>query len=246
MDSPEQAQLLPIGGTLAEVRQRKLEQTQLLLGGTIGIDDTAWQQLSRLPGWTRAHVATHLARNADGFRRCVAGLREGRRVLMYDSDAERERAIEQGSVRTGLELQIDLDTSAGALNAELNHLADLDLDQTIELRGGLRLQLGLVPVARLNEIVLHHIDLDCGYGIASVPDDVAEWLLQWHVMRLSGRADVPAIDVAAGSGFTGRIGASGNPTRVAGSDRVLLGWLTGRGSATGLTGAEDLALPLLA
>ena len=43
--------------------------TQRLLGDTISVSDADWNAPSRLPEWTRGHVATHLARQADGLTR---------------------------------------------------------------------------------------------------------------------------------------------------------------------------------
>ena len=51
---------LPVSATAAQLRSRKRDATQQLLGDTIAIHDDQWQLPSGLPGWTRAHVATHL------------------------------------------------------------------------------------------------------------------------------------------------------------------------------------------
>mgnify|MGYP003622708592 CR=1 FL=1 len=50
---------------LETLRKRVQEATQRLLGDTIGISDDDWNGPSGLPGWSRAHVAAHLAANAD-------------------------------------------------------------------------------------------------------------------------------------------------------------------------------------
>ena len=91
--------------------------TQRLLGDTIAVDDQAWREPSRLPGWTRGHVATHIARHADGIVRLTEWARCGERLDMYVSAEQREADIEDGAVRSGLDLQIDLDTTAGRLGA---------------------------------------------------------------------------------------------------------------------------------
>ena len=45
--------------------------TPRLLGDTILVADEQWRAPSRLPDWTRGHVATHIARHADGLYRCI-------------------------------------------------------------------------------------------------------------------------------------------------------------------------------
>ena len=54
-------------GLSADIEQA----TARLLTAARGIEDVTAP--SRLPGWTRAHVVTHLARNADGSHTVTAG-----------------------------------------------------------------------------------------------------------------------------------------------------------------------------
>ena len=85
---------------------------------------------------------------------------------MYASPEQRAAEIEAGAGRTGLELQIDLDTSAGRLDQAFEALDEADAwDAVVELRGGLQVPARLLPLARLLEVVIHHVDLDIGYEI---------------------------------------------------------------------------------
>src|SRR5205807_199393 len=52
---------------------------------------------SLLPGWTRAHVLTHIARNADGTRNLLLSVRSGHLVRMYASSATRAADIDAGA-----------------------------------------------------------------------------------------------------------------------------------------------------
>lgn len=230
---------LPVSATTAQLRSRKRDATQQLLGDTIAIPEDQWQLPSGLPGWTRAHVATHLARNADGLRRVVHGLLTHSPAQMYPSPEQRDRDLEQGSMRGALELQIDLDTSAGELNTVFGYLEESGSTEEVDLVPGLRLPAHHLPVARFNEVVLHHMDLDCGFTPTDVDADIARWLLEWNCLRLAGRDDYPALEVASTSGVRARVGGSGEAVEVRGSDAVLLGWLTGRGGSEGVLGAPD-------
>ncbi len=71
-------ELLPDQQSIIGLRLRKREATQALLGDTIRLGDDQWQEPSDLPGWTRAHVATHIARNAEAFVAAVEALLAGR------------------------------------------------------------------------------------------------------------------------------------------------------------------------
>lgn len=213
---------------LAALRQGNLEANQALLGNTISIPDQAWQQLSALPGWTRAHVATHLARGAEALRGVIRAVVQGTPTALYDSEAERFEAIERGSERDALELQIDLDTTASRLAQEMALLDDLDPAMPIELDAGRLVRLDLLPLARLNEIILHHLDLCWDYDIGKVEPQVAEWLLAWNAYWIAEREGYPPIELIADSGFQARIGSAAPPARISGPDNVMLGWLTGR------------------
>lgn len=224
------------------VRRWELEATQRLLGDTIGIADPQWRGPSLLPGWSRAHVATHVARNADGLRSLTVAAEEGRPAIMYASDEERFAAIERGAERTGLELQIDLDTSAGALTTSWDRVTDWSLRVPLF---GREVPLSALPLVRLHEVVLHHIDLDCGFSAGQVDPEPARWLLEWALDRLGEQVGLPSLRLQSASGLAGTLGA-GEPERtVRGSDARLWAWVTGRATADTVNGADGIELPMM-
>lgn len=221
--------------------------TQRLLGDTIAVADEHWRAPSRLQGWTRAHVATHLARQADALTRLVEGARAGRTEPMYSTPDQREWEIDEGAGRTGLELQIDLDTSAGALAEAFESVEHEDAwNESVELRGGLQAPVRFLPLARLGEVVLHHVDLDVGFEVDDIDASTAGWLLEWSAFRLQARDDFPAVRLVTDAGsslLVGNAQQTGEATEVRGGSADLLGWLTGRSSGTRLQGASGLQLP---
>ena len=230
-------------GQVEALRTLMITATQRLLGDTIAVTDDQWRAASRLPGWTRGHVATHLARQADALVRLIDGARSGRTVPMYASATQREEEIEAGAGRTGLELQIDLDTSAGTLSDTFEAVAqEAAWEAVVELRGGDRAPLRLLPLARLAEVVLHHVDLDIGMDVEDIDEPTAQWLLEWLVFRLASRQDFPKLNLISETGESHAVGNAGEPTEVHGRSSELLGWLTGRSPGTTLSGAEGVTL----
>jgi len=213
---------------LSALRARRQEVTQALLGDTIGLTDEQWGAPSRLPGWTRAHIASHVARNADGLSRVVRQLHDGQPTGLYPDSATARTDIERGSERGALELQIDLDSSAERLHRAFSQLLKMRRDQLVPLTPSLTVRLDAIPVVRMNEVVLHHIDLDVGFSWGDVGDDVAAWLLEYNIGRVGRNSAYPAIRLVSDSGVTGLIGGPGHPRVVDGPDHLLLGWLTGR------------------
>jgi maleylpyruvate isomerase len=86
-------------------------------------DDEA-RQPSRLPGWTRGHVMTHLARNADGLRNLAEGALAHEERVMYPGGAEQRAAdIDAGAARPVDELRDDLAQAHATLVETWTHLS---------------------------------------------------------------------------------------------------------------------------
>ena len=218
--------------------------TQRLLGDTILVNDEQWRAPSRLPDWTRGHVATHIARHADALVRLTQWARSGERQDMYPSPEYRANEIEAGAGRSGLDLQIDLDSSAGGLNSAFEELDAADAwDAVVEMRGGIKVPARLLPLARLLEVVIHHVDLDIGYEIVDIDTQTAEWLLEWCAFRFRDREDFPKLELTSDSGLTATVGTVGEPVAVSGSSVGLVGWLLSRTDGSAITGAGGLQLP---
>src|SRR4051794_4551344 len=95
------------------------EQTGLVLRTARTLDDAAAAGPSLCPGWTRGHVLTHLARNADGLLNVAHSAVTGVLVPMYESAEARNADIEAGAGRSARELADDLERSARRLAEEL-------------------------------------------------------------------------------------------------------------------------------
>ena len=72
---------------------------------------------SLLPGWTRGHLLTHIARNADSFVRVLDAARRGAVAAQYEGGVEGRNAdIEAGSTRDWDSLVADVRSSAWRLD----------------------------------------------------------------------------------------------------------------------------------
>src|ERR671912_1751085 len=87
--------------------------TALLLHTTRGLDDP--RSVSLCEGWTRGHVLTHVARNADGLAALIRSAVEGTGETMYASEETRDADIEAGADRSPAELVEDVEQSAAVL-----------------------------------------------------------------------------------------------------------------------------------
>src|ERR1700685_941812 len=100
------------------------DATQRLLGTARVLAEPDLRAPSLLPGWTRAHVLAHLARNADAMRNLLVGARSGTDRPAYASAAARVADIEAGALRKPADLLADLADSAMALRAVARQLPE--------------------------------------------------------------------------------------------------------------------------
>ncbi|MGA5295368.1 maleylpyruvate isomerase family mycothiol-dependent enzyme [Streptomyces koyangensis] len=219
------------------------EATARLLTVAGTLDDAALAEPSRLPGWTRGHVLSHLARNADALLNVVAGR------PMYASAEARDADIEAGATLPAEALAEEVRLSAARLAAAL--AGPGDWERVVELRNGVTDRLARVPFRRLVEVELHQVDLGAGRELEDLPAEFTDAENAFLADRFTGHPDVPPLLLRpAGSPAltTGRAAAPGEePLTVTGTPADLLGWLAGRRAPDGLKtdGGPLPALPPL-
>jgi maleylpyruvate isomerase len=199
-------------GLLADLTDRLLDDVR-------SMDDDAVRAPSTNPGWTRGHVLTHLARNADGLCKLLGWARTGEKTPMYASREVRDADIEAGAGRSASEQEADLESSSERL---LAGLAALPVDRRhvmVRSGGGEEVPAHDVVWFRIREVAYHHVDLRTGVRFADLPDPVIARGLPEAVQR---------------------VGLDPVERGVRGSDADLLGWLTGRESGERLDAGGPL------
>jgi maleylpyruvate isomerase len=195
---------------------------------------------SLLPGWTRGHVLTHLARQADAMTNLLTWARTGVETPGYASPQARVDGIEAGAGRPLAE-QIEDIRSAH------ERLADAAAAMTGEawtfVIPGRNQPAAALPWVRLREVEVHHVDLAAGYGPQDWSDGFALRLLREIV---AGAApDAPALVLRPfGIEHPLTVGAvtDAAPT-VGGPTRAIAAWLAGRADGAELTVSPDGELP---
>jgi maleylpyruvate isomerase len=154
----------------------------LVAGAVRGLTDADARSASLLPGWSRGHVLTHLARNADGQRRMVEGVLRHVVLDQYPGgDEQRAADIEAGAHRPVVELVADLHDSQEALVGAWSLVPDDAWDRLTRARAGTRpVRDGVM--SRWRELLVHLVDLDVGVRPNQLPTDYltrdADWLEQ--------------------------------------------------------------------
>lgn len=220
------------------------ESVDRLLVSASALSDEQIGEASLLPGWSRGHVLTHVARNADGLANLLTWAQTGVRTPQYASVEEREAQIEAGAGRPAAEILADLTRSAKGFTAQARELsADAWLAEVNGVRGPSHP--GWVTLhRRLHEVEIHHVDLAAGYAASDWPDWFVTDMLYRVTSQLYGNQDAPdaiITDSATGRQFPLRRDLTSDLT-ITGPGHALLAWLLGRDSGADL--AADPAGPL--
>ena len=176
---------------LRELSDQIDQATQRLLDVARILTEPDLRAPSLLPGWTRAHVLAHVARNADAMRNVLGGVRTGEDRPGYASAVARVAGIEQDAGRPARELAADLADSAMALRTVARQLPGDGWQVPVRmLDPGARFPAAQLLTRRLVEVELHHSDLAAGYDPADWPAafaamELGEPMRTWRRDRLS-------------------------------------------------------------
>jgi maleylpyruvate isomerase len=221
------------------------DATERLRATVAGLTDPGAAEPSRLPGWTRGHVLTHIARNADGLANLLRWARTGTRIPMYASREARAADIEAGAGRPAAELVADMSASSAAFADEAARMPDDAWTATVQALTGGPIPAAEVLLLRLSEVEIHHVDLGAGYGYRDWPDEFVAAALARVAESFRGREDAPPCRLAVTGGRTYLLGpASDGLPQVSGSAHDALAWLLGRDTGGGLHVASG-SLPVL-
>ena len=209
--------------------------TDRLLTSVDGLSEEACREPSLLPGWSRGHVLTHLARNADGLANLVLAAVTGDGRPMYPGGPDaRETAIEAGAGRHLADLRIDLADSAERL---LEAFADFPPEaqaREVAMRSGATAYGWEIPAIRTREVEIHHVDLDAGYGPGDWEPEFAGRTLDQLAGLFKDARDCPVGTlVAVDRDARWEVAADG--PELTGSTTALAAWLTGRSAGQDLT-----------
>ncbi|MEV8436848.1 maleylpyruvate isomerase family mycothiol-dependent enzyme [Actinosynnema sp. NPDC051121] len=222
---------------LAEVERA----TEALYEVVAGLDLPALRGPSLLPGWSRAHVVTHLARNADALVNLLTWAKTGVEHPMYPSAADRDADIAEGAGRLPQLLRADLDAACQRFAAFARDLPPTAWEAEVAHPRSGPFLAHRVPWLRLREVWFHLVDLDGGVGFEDLPAELLEDFLEDAVGQYADRPDVPSVQVEAvfpdGRQRSWALTAdSATSPEVSGAAADVLAWLTGRHSGARLNG----------
>ncbi|MFJ3646232.1 maleylpyruvate isomerase family mycothiol-dependent enzyme [Streptomyces murinus] len=156
--------------SLADARGWARTGTRLFLAAVADLDEAALSADSPLPGWTRKHLAAHVAANADALCNLVHWAATGEERPMYASAGERAAGIAKGPTLSAEELRGWLTASAARLAEGLDALADERWRHEVVTAQGRTVPATELPWMRAREVCVHAVDLGTGITFADLPD----------------------------------------------------------------------------
>jgi maleylpyruvate isomerase len=205
------------------------EGTAHLLAVVDKLADADLRAPSALPGWTRAHVVGHVARNAEALTRLASWARTGVETPMYADREQRSREIGLSAELPEETLRADVGGTAAALDEALAELTDAEWSAEVRSALGRAIPAAEVPWMRIREVWLHAVDLDAGASVDDLPAGVVDLLLDDVATALSAKESCPSLELAPPDRTgTWRLGTTDGATRVVAPAAELAGWLTGR------------------
>ncbi len=209
------------------------------------LSDEQMREPSLLPGWSRGHVLTHIARNADGLRNLLTWARTGVETPQYASAGARDEEIEAGAGRAAGELVEDVIRSSAAFVTLARELSEDAW--TAEVRGsrGPSHPAWYTLQRRLTEVEIHHVDVAGGYTTADWPDWFLATMTYEVIGQMSANPEAPSAvltDTTSGRQYLlPPAGTSG--LAISGPGHELLAWLLGRGDGASLAADPEGPLP---
>ena len=174
---------------------------QRLLAGITELTDDECRAPSQLPGWSRGHVLSHLARNAESHARMFEAATRGEESEQYPGGKSvRDAAIEAGAQRSASELVTDVRVSIYTLEAAW-------AGASVTTWGGFgikshsdnsRVAIPDLVLMRWCETEVHHADLGIGYTWQNwdplfVRYDLDRQAMAWKARKPMGLTTLPNV-----------------------------------------------------
>lgn len=207
--------------------------------------DDAFAAKSGLPGWSRAHLLTHIARNADGMINLLTWARTGVETPAYPSVDARNADIDAGATRTPAAIRDDVVDSSDRLAQAVREMPEKAWTATVRNVQGVEIPAVDIPWIRAREMWIHAVDLDVGASLVDLPQPMLAELIADVVRVVGAREDCPPLRLVATDQDRSWDLGDGSGPEVSGSSAALAGWLLGRARGKELRTVDGKKPPVL-
>jgi maleylpyruvate isomerase len=218
------------------------EETKRFERDVVELGPDALDAKSALPGWSRKHVVTHVARNADALVNLLTWGRTGVETPQYPDPETRSRDIEAGGDLPGEVVIEDMLTANERYSTAVGDFPDSALGTLVRTAHGREIAVDLVPWLRAREVCVHAIDLNTGTTFADLPTTICAALLYDALAGMAGKEGAPHLVGAPPVPGEWELGFRDADTRVRGTLPEITGYVL-RGSIGSTLHTEDSTPP---
>lgn len=213
--------------------------TSRLLATARTLSDADVLAPSGLPEWSRGHVLTHIARNADSLVNLLTSAATGVEHPQYASREARDLGIAAGAARPAAEQLADIEASHRRFMDAAAAVPARYWQREVRWMSGELRPASKILDARLREVAIHHIDLDAGYSASDWSSQIALRILVSVLPALEVRGIEPVTLVPTDVDVRIDL-AGGSAVEVRGAASALATWVLGRddGSTLEVTGGQ--------
>ncbi|MEO8330659.1 MAG: maleylpyruvate isomerase family mycothiol-dependent enzyme [Candidatus Nanopelagicales bacterium] len=215
--------------------RRELADAEQRFLSAIDQPDRWAETASGLPGWSRSHVVAHVLGNAEGMLNLVTWARTGVTTPMYVSVAARAAAIDECASWSLSRLRDALGVASAELASECGALTHPLGSAELAMTSGATLQTWEIPMIRLREVEIHHVDLAADYAPTDWSSGFTLRTMSQLTQLFALRGTLPVAELRATD--SGRVwtfavdsGSVKAPegSQLRGPEAELLAWITGR------------------
>jgi len=191
--------------------------------------DEAFAAPSALPGWSRAHVLSHVARNADAMMNLLYWARTGEETPAYVSREARDADIAAGARRPPAAIREDVVSTSDKLAQVVKAMPDAAWRAIVRNGQGVEVAATEIAWMRAREMWIHSVDLDVGASFEDFPQPMLCELVEDVAALLGTREGVPGVRLIASDRSQVWTIGDGGGVSVEASVADLAAWVSGRG-----------------
>lgn len=207
--------------------------------------DDAFAAPSGLPGWSRAHVLSHIARNADGMINLLTWARTGVPTPAYASIEARNADIESGASRSPAAIRDDVVDSSDRLAQAVRDMPKEAWSAHVKNVQGVEIPATDIPWIRAREMWIHAVDLDIGASLTDLPVPMLVEVVGDVVRVVGAKPDCPPLRLATTDADRSWVLGDGTGAEVRGPAASLAAWALGRSRGKDLRTSEGKKPPVL-
>jgi maleylpyruvate isomerase len=193
--------------------------------------DDAFAAPSALAGWTRAHVLSHVARNAEAMMNLLHWARSGEETPAYASREQRDADIAAGAQREPSAIREDVVATSDKLAQVVKAMPAEAWSATIRNAQGVEVPATEIAWMRAREMWIHSVDLDVGASFEDFPRPMLCELVRDVAELLGTREGVPGVRLVADDQdqvWTIGAGSGSDTVSVQAPVADLASWVSGR------------------